>query len=116
MSFRSSDLLHLVKDFGESLILRQVTTSGTYSPATGSVTGSSTTDYSFIGYMYDYDIMNPTEVIRGTRKCVVPALGLSVEPQPDDLMLGSNDMVKVSRVVSIFSDGSPVCYLCDVEE
>jgi hypothetical protein len=116
MSFRSSDLLYLVRDFGETLTLRQISTSGTYSPTTGSVSGSSTTDYSFVGYMYDYSTANPSEVIRGTRKCIVPALGLAVEPQPDDLMLGNNDTVKVSRVVAIFSNGSPVCYLCDVEE
>lgn len=116
MSFRSYDLLKLVQDFGEQLSLSQLTTKGTYNPATGSVTGSNTTVTPFIGYMYSYNELNPSEVIRGTRKCVIPSLGFTPEPTPDDLITGNNDTVKVSRVITIWSDGSAVCYLCDVEE
>ena len=116
MSFRSFDLLNLVRDFGEALTLRQITTDGTYDPATGSVAGSSTTDTAFTGYMYNYTNLNPSEVIRGTRKCVIPSLGFTPEPEPDDLILGNGDAVKISHVVTIFSNGSPVCYICDVEE
>ena len=116
MSFRSFDFLNLVRDFGESLTLRQITTNGTYNPATGSVGGSATTDTTFTGYMYDYASLNPSEVIRGVRKCVIPSLGFTPEPEPDDLILGNGDTVKISRVVTIWSDGSAVCYLCDVEE
>ena len=116
MSFRAYDLLSLVQDFGEALILRQITTDGTYNPATGSVAGSSTTDTPFSGYMYDYNTLNPSEVIRGSRKCVIPSLGLTPEPEPDDIILGNGDTVKISRVVTIWSDGTAVCYLCDVEE
>lgn len=116
MSFRSFDLLNLVRDFGETLTLRQITTSGAYDPSTGSVTGSSTTDTSFTGYMYNYTSMNPSEVIRGSRKCVIPSLGFAPEPEPDDLILGNDDTVKISRVLTIWSDGTAVCYLCDVEE
>jgi len=116
MSFRSFDLLNLVRDFGEALTLRKITTDGTYDPATGSVAGSSTTDTAFTGYMYNYASLNPSEVIRGTRKCVIPSLGFSPEPEPDDLILGNGDTVKISRVVTIWSNGSAVCYLCDVEE
>ena len=46
----SYDLLKLAKDFGETLTLRKKTTSGSYNPATGSVDGAATTDYSFVGY------------------------------------------------------------------
>jgi len=116
MSFRAYDLLSLVQDFGEALILRQITTAGTYNPATGSVAGSSSTDTAFTGYMYDYTTLNPSEVIRGKRKCVIPSLGLTPEPEPDDIVLGNGDTVKISRVVTIWSAGTAVCYLCDVEE
>ena len=116
MSFRSFDLLNLVRDFGEALTLRQITTDGTYDPATGSVAGSSTTDTAFTGYMYNYNNLNPNEVIRGSRKCVIPSLGFTPEPEPDDLILGNGDTVKISRVVTVFSNGTSVCYLCDVEE
>ena len=116
MSFRSFDLLNLVRDFGETLTLRQITTDGTYNPATGSVAGSSTTDTAFTGYMYNYTNLNPSEVIRGSRKCVIPSLGFTPEPEPDALILGNGDTVKISRVVTIWSNGNSVCYLCDVEE
>ena len=116
MSFRAFDLLNLVNDFGEALTLRQITTGGTYDPATGSVGGSATTDTNFTGYMYDYANLNPSEVIRGSRKCVIPSLGFTPEPEPDGLILGNGDTVKISRVVTIWSNGNSVCYLCDVEE
>ena len=116
MSFRSFDLLNLVRDFGETLTLRQITPDGTYDPATGSVAGSSTTDTAFTGYMYNYTNLNPSEIVRGSRKCVIPSLGFTPEPEPDDLILGNGDTVKISRVVTIFSNGTAVCYLCDVEE
>ena len=99
MSFRAFDLLNLVKDFGEPLTYRQVTTEGTYNPNTGSVTGAATTDTNFTGYMYDYVSQNASE-----------------EPEPDDTIVGSGDTVKVSRVVTLFSAGTAVCYICDVEE
>ena len=53
MSFRSFDLLNLVRDFGESLTLRKVTTAGAYNPATGAVDNSATTDYTVTAYLYD---------------------------------------------------------------
>lgn len=119
MSFRSFDLLNLVRDFGESLTLRKVTSGGSYNPVTGEVDGSATTDYTFTGYMYNYDTGisgNMDTVVRGIRKCVVPALGLAVEPDSEDLVVGSNDNVKIISVVTIYSDGVPICYLCDVRE
>lgn len=119
MSFRSYDTLALVRDFGESLVLRKLTTDGAYNPATGSVTGGVTTDYAFIGYIYNYIYgIAPTasEVSRGTRRCVIPALGLAVEPDSDDLIIGNNDSVKIVSVSTVFSDGRPVCFLCDVRE
>jgi len=116
MSFRAFDLLTLVDAFGETLTLRNITTGGSYNTSTGSVVGTSTTDYSFTGYFYDYSSANPEEVIRGSRKCVVPYLGASIDPFPDDLIIGNGDTVKVTRAISIFSNGVAMCYICDVQE
>ena len=116
MSFRSYDLLNLVRDFGETLTLRKTTTAGTYNPATGSVSGVATTDYSFTGYFYNYEIMNVDQIRKGTRKCVIPALGLAVEPDDEDIIVGNADNVVIDSVTTIFSDGSAVCYLCHVRE
>ena len=111
MSFRSFDLLNLVRDFGETLTLRKVTTAGTYNPATGTVDSSVTTDYSVKGYLYNYNV-----VVRGTRKCVISALDLAAIPDFDDLIIGSGDTVKITSVMSLFSAGTAIGYICDVGE
>lgn len=116
MSFRSYDLLNLVRDFGEPLTLRKTTTAGTYNPATGSVSGSATTDYSFTGYFYNYETLNVDQIRRGTRKCVIPSLGLAVEPDDEDVIIGNSDTVVIDTITTIFSDGVAVCYLCHVRE
>ena len=116
MSFRSYDLLNLVRDFGEELTLPKVTAEGTYNPATGQVDGAATTDYSFTGYFYNYETLNVDQIKRGTRKCVVPALGFAVEPAEKDIIVGNGDKVVIVSVTTIFSDGAAVCYLCHVEE
>tara|TARA_R110000772_G_scaffold7145_9_gene24508 strand:- start:1785 stop:2144 length:360 start_codon:yes stop_codon:yes gene_type:complete len=119
MSFRPFDLLNLVKDFGETLTLQKVTSAGAYNPATGTVDGLITTDYSVIGYFYDYNLgvsSGTDEVVRGTRKCVISPLGLTVLPDFDDFIVGNGDKVKVISVMSIFSAGTAVGYICDVRE
>jgi len=119
MSFRSFDLYNLVRDFGETATLRKVTTEGTYNPATGSLESEATTDYSATVYFYNYDegiIFNVDQIRRGTRKCVISALGLAVEPDDDDELLGNGDTVKIVSVRTIFSDGIKLCYICDVRE
>ena len=116
---RGYNLLKMVDEFGETLTLRKKTTAGTYDPTTGAVTGSATTDYSFTGYFYNDDqgiIANVDEIRRGTRKCVVPALGLEVEPDDEDQIIGNGDTVNVISVVTIFSNGVKICFLCDVRE
>ena len=116
MSFRSYDLLNLVRDFGESLTLTKVTTDGTYNPATGQVDSAATTDYPFIGYFYNYETLNVDQIKKGTRKCIIPALNFAVEPDEKDIIVGNGDKVVIVSVTTIFSDGAAVCYLCHVEE
>lgn len=116
MSFRSYDLLRLVKDYGEDLTLRKITTSGSYDPTTGSVTGSATTDYSVEGYFYNYETMNVDQVQRGTRKCVISAIGLPSEPDEEDVIIGNADTVTIVSVTTIFNQGAAVCYICHVRE
>ena len=118
MTFRSYDLLKLVQDHGEELTLRKKTTAGTYDPATGSVSGSATTDYVVDGYFFNFSVGLPVgdEVRRGSRRCVLPALGLAVEPDDEDLIIGQGDNVSIVSVNTIFSGGSAVCYICEVRE
>ena len=117
-TFRAYDLLKLVQDHGEELTLRKKTTAGTYNPATGSVSGGATTDYVFDGYFFNFSVGLPIgdEIRRGTRRCIVPALGLTVEPDDEDQIIGQGDTVNIVAVRTIFSSGSAICYICEVSE
>lgn len=116
MSFRSYDLLNLVRDFGSEVTLRKTTSSGTYNPATGSVSGSATTDYKVQAYFFNYANSLPLgeEIRRSRSRCVLPALGLPVEPDDEDQIVGFGDAYNITRVSIIYSDGVAVCYLCDI--
>ena len=144
MSFRAFDLLKLVEDFGEPLTLKKSVGASSYNPATGSIGGvthqllqesaasillqsggkiklqsapdEQENEHNFTGYFYDYSLSSPEEVVRGSRKCVIPYLNSSIDPFPDDLIVGNGDTVKVTKAVSIFSNGVAVCYICDVQE
>jgi len=118
MSFRSYDLLRLVKDYGEELTLRKMTSAGTYNPATGSVSESATTDYVFDGYFFNFSVglASGEELRRGSRRCIIPALGLAVIPDDEDLIVGQGDIVTIVKVTTIFNSGNAVCYVCEVAE
>ena len=116
---RGYNLLKMVDELGEVLTLRKKTSAGSYNPATGLVTSASTTDHSFTGYFYNYDqgiIAEFDNIRRSSRKCVIPALGLLVEPDDEDQIVGSGDTVNIVSVVTIFSNGNKICFLCDVRE
>jgi hypothetical protein len=116
MSFRAYDVLEIVKDNGLALVLRKQSTAGTYDPATGTVVGSGTTDYNFIGYFYDITDGQKQELRRGTRRCVIPALGFPVVPDDEDIIIGPTGSFGIEKVLTIFNTGSAVCYLCDVRD
>jgi hypothetical protein len=117
MSFRAYDLAKLVDDFGETLTLRKRTTAGTYNPATGSLSNMATTDYSFVGYFYNYNVgFTPTldQIEKGTRKCLIPAPNIIVAPDTDDQILRGSDKVNIIHVVTAYSNGVALHYICDV--
>jgi hypothetical protein len=116
--FRSYDLLKLVQDHGQELTLRKTTVSGTYDPATGTISGATTEDYTVDGYFFNFSTGLPIgdEIRRGSRRCVIPALGLSVEPDDEDQIIGQGDTVSIVRVNTIYSGGTAVCYVCEVSE
>tara|TARA_R110002074_G_scaffold136689_1_gene281484 strand:+ start:277 stop:633 length:357 start_codon:yes stop_codon:yes gene_type:complete len=117
--FRSADLYRLVNDHGQSLTLRKITTEGAYDPATGSRSGGVTTDYSILGYFYNYSLGltgDKDEIVRGQRKLLIAAQGLSITPDDEDLILGNGDTVKVTSVTTLFSGGVALCHMCGVQE
>ena len=110
------NLLRLVQRHGSTLTLHKVS-EGTYDPATGSLTGGSTTDYEVTGYMYDAILnINESEIQRGTKKVVIPALGLSVVPDDGDSISGLGDTVHIVSVITYYSAGLAILYECGVAE
>jgi hypothetical protein len=118
MSLSPSDLLFLVKDFGEQLTLRKVTKTGSYDTSSGSVSGSETKDYPFTGYFYNLaeGVFDSNQTRKGSRACVIPAKGLSVVPDDEDQIKGYDETVNIVAVKTIRSKGQPVCYLCEISE
>lgn len=116
MYVRSYDFLRLVRDFGETLTLKKTTTTGSYNPATGTVSGSDTTDYSFTGYIYNATSEPVDQVVKDMRRCVVPALGLTVEPTDEDIIARGSSTYVINHVTTIFSNGTAVCYICHLED
>lgn len=115
--FNSFSLNKMLSDHGKFLTLRKKTTEGSYDPSIGSITGSATTDYSVLAYLYNYSngLVNNNEDVRlGQRKCLVS--GNYEEPETGDLIIGLGDAVKITKVTTIYSAGVVVCYLCDVKE
>ena len=118
MSFRSFDLLNLVRDFGSDVTLRKTSTTGTYNPATGEVDGAGTTDYTVSSYFFNFSVGLPLgdEVRRGSSRCVIPALGLAVEPDDEDKIIGLGSTYEVVSVQTVYNAGVAVCYICEVRD
>jgi len=117
MAFRAYDLLKLVEEHGETLTLRKQTYAA-YNPQTSLVGGTSTDDHSMTAYFYTYNlgVRDPDNINRGSRKCLISSLGLSVTPDTEDEIIGNGNKVHITNVLTMFSGGQAVCYICDVSE
>lgn len=117
MGFRAYDLLKLVEEHGESLTLRKKTY-GAYDPSTSTVSSTSTSDTTITAYFYNYElgISDLNNINRGMRKCAISALGLSVVPDTEDEIIGNGDKVHITNVLTMYSAGQAICYICDVRE
>jgi len=117
MAFRAYDLLKLVEEHGETLTLRKKT-HGAYNPSTSMISSTSTDDYSLTAYFYNYQLgVNDLENIeKGMRKCLISALSLNVVPDTEDEIIGNGNTVHITNVLSMYSGGQAICYICDVRE
>jgi len=110
------NLLRLVQRHGSTLTLHKVA-DGTYDPATGSLSGGSTTDYEVTGYMYDALVsVSIDNISRGVKTVIIPALGLTVVPDDGDKISGLGDTVHITGVTTFFSNGLAILYRCEVAE
>lgn len=112
---RAYNLLKLVERYGSELTLVKSTV-GLYDPATGSAS-TSTENFIFTGYVYNSDEgIQLNDVRRGSRRVVIPYLGLGTEPDDGDQITGIGDTVNITRVQKVYNGALPVCYLCEVQE
>ena len=112
---RAYNLLKLVERYGSELTLVK-STAGAYDPATGSAT-STTENFIFTGYVYNSEEgILLDDVRRGSRRVVIPYLGLGTEPDDGDQITGIGDTVNITRVSKFYNAGTPVCYVCEVSE
>ncbi len=112
---RAYNLLKLVERYGSELTLVKSTV-GLYDPATGSAS-TSTENFIFTGYVYNSDEgIQLNDVRRGSRRVVIPYLGLGTEPDDGDQITGVGDTVNITRVQKVYNGALPVCYLCEVAE
>lgn len=110
-----TNLAKLINKHGKSLTLTKETTSGTYDPATGTVSGDVDTDYPIKGYFYTNKVGTLGEVAYGTRMVVISGAE-AVVPTQGDYLSGSGDDVRIGAVRSISSGDTVIVYLCEVEE
>ena len=114
----SYHLLKLVEEYGEDLTLRK-NSNAAYNPATG--TSSSTgTDYTFVGYFFSNSLgllNGEVNIRRGSKNCAIPALGFTPTPNDGDQIIdGSGNKYNVLTVKTIYSNGSAVVHVCEVDE
>jgi len=95
---------------------------GSYDPATGTHSTSSTEAYTVLCYFGDYSLaeMNNDNIVMGDRKAYLPATDTSgvALPAPDaeDTISGLGDTVKVVNVQELYSQNNLICYICQVRE
>ena len=84
-------VLETMEDYGRELTLRQVD-EGTYNYETGTVSGDSTTDYTFTGMLITYRDMDidGTRIMATDRKCLCAASGFSPAPMIGDQVIASS--------------------------
>ena len=102
MAFRAYDVLKLVEEHGEDLTLRKIVY-GSYDPQTSLSSSSSVDTHSITGYFYTYNlgVIDPENFVRGGRKCVIAALGLTVIPDTDDEITGNGNKVHITNVLML---------------
>ena len=119
--FRAYELRCMLDEHGKEVTFRVNSTAGTYDPATGTISGGATTDYTVMAHPSDYNLMErqASDIVDGMRKVVLSTVdvwGNTIPtPEVDDQIIGIGDAVNITRVQSIFSSEA-VCYICHVRE
>lgn len=105
----------LINKHGSTLTLIKRTTSGTYNPSTGSISGSADTSTNIVGYFYTNKQGGFEEVATGKRMIAISGKA-DVTPSKGDYITGFGDKVRIGSVHPILDKGQVIVYQCEVEE
>jgi hypothetical protein len=70
------------------------------------------------GYFYNNQsgLISAEDIRRGKRKCLISALSISIAPDEEDIIIGNEDNVAITHVMTIYNAGTAVCYICETAE
>lgn len=99
----------LLIDKGQPLTFTR-SSAGAYDPATGAAV--TLTDYTVTGAVFDYpDInINGTDILRGDKRVLVSAKGLTVVPQPSDYLTIDGVRHSIINIKRLAPANIPVLY------
>ena len=102
-------------DIPQTLTIRR-TEGGTYNPATGTVTGETTTDYPCRGVILDFtrDMIDGTLILAGDKQATIEAASLAVEPRPSDDLIQDGASWNIIAVDVVKPGSVPFLYKLQV--
>jgi hypothetical protein len=115
----SANLKFLIDRRGMVMTLRKPLY-GAYSPATGTLATTSSTDYTVKGYFSSYTLseLDNDSLVLGDRQLVlsnVDTSGVTLpEPDAEDKVIAVGDDVLIKAVQKIYNADTLVCYICQV--
>lgn len=109
-----ADADELLSEFGQSMTL-SVKTSGTYDPATGTSSVSST-NYTVTGAVFDFPAkaIDGTLIQQGDKKVIVSCSGLIVVPDITDTLTIGSTVHNIVNVKALEPGGTTVIYTLQV--
>lgn len=119
MALLSGNVLRLLKSYGTTVSLTKPLY-GSYDPATGTFSSTSTITYLVKCYFADFTLSESgnDSITEGDRKAYLPTTDTSGNalPKPDteDFITGVGDKAMIVRVQELYSGDNLICYICHV--
>lgn len=109
------EVLTVLAEFGRSVTLRQLM-AGTYNPASGDISGESSTDYVLTGALLNYKNyeIDGTLIQSGDRRCLLAAKGMTVVPRVGDLILIDSYIFTVVNFETKEVGGTALAYVLQI--
>lgn len=112
----SATVSELLTEFGMSATLTRQT-GGTFDPTAGTVTGSSTVNYTVTVAQFDYDLKDSgadyqkeTEIRSGDKQIFLAASGLAVVPVQSDTITVAGTTYNIANIKALSPAGVVVMY------